>query len=295
MEDKTLDLAPVWDDLESFQSELYSGKVDIISAGFPCQPWSVAGKRQGTEDERWLWPDIFTIICKVGPSLIFLENVPGLLGGGLGPILGDLAEAGFDAEWGCFSAAEVGAPHRRERVFVLGYSRIKEPGWLSDIGWEADSEIGNSSHIKTVDDTEEMGRGYGTATDIRETQRDVNASSDASDKLADPSEPRSSERKSQRFNDGTKFTASERSGRQVANPEIFGRRSGERTEETGWAFPPGPSSRGWEIYTGPQPAIRRGSDGLAFRNDRLRALGNAVVPLQGAYAFRTLAARAGLM
>jgi len=124
MEDQALDQAPIWDDLTTFPSELYSGKVDIISAGFPCQPFSVAGKRKGTEDERWLWPAIERIISQVGPGILFLENVPGLFTdrGGIGAVLGSLAQAGFNAEWGCFTAAEVGASHRRQRAFILGYA-----------------------------------------------------------------------------------------------------------------------------------------------------------------------------
>lgn len=125
MEGQSLDTAPIWDDLTTFDSKQWLGKVDIISAGFPCQPWSVAGAKKGTEDDRWLWPSIARIIREVEPNLVFLENVPGLLTGGLEHVLGDLAEMGFNAEWGCISAREVGASHKRERVFILAYSRSR--------------------------------------------------------------------------------------------------------------------------------------------------------------------------
>jgi len=123
MERGWLDKAPIWDDVGTFTGDVVSplvDNIDIISAGFPCQPWSVAGRRAGTADDRWLWPYIVEILGAVHPQWAFFENVPGLLRGGLGPILGDLAALGFDAEWITVRASDVGAPHRRERVFILG-------------------------------------------------------------------------------------------------------------------------------------------------------------------------------
>ena len=114
-----LDDAPVWTDLTTFEGEPWRGVVDLVTAGFPCQPFSAAGKRLGTDDERWIWPDIARIIREVEPGIVFLENVPPLVAHGLSFVLGDLAELGFDAEWDVFSAAEVGAPHLRKRVFIM--------------------------------------------------------------------------------------------------------------------------------------------------------------------------------
>jgi len=131
MEDSSLAPAPVWcGDLADLDASLFRG-VGMVTAGFPCQPWSSAGKGRGFDDERWIWPDIARIIRDVGPRLICLENVPGLLvRGGLGAVLGDLAEMGLDAEWGVLSAAAAGAPHLRERVYVLAYARrIGGAGW----------------------------------------------------------------------------------------------------------------------------------------------------------------------
>lgn len=118
-----LDEAPVWSDASTFPGHLYRGRVDLISAGFPCQPWSFAGRRAGTADVRWIWPSIVGIIRDVGPRIVFLENVPGLLSkNGLATVLGDLAELRFDAEWLCLSASDVGANHGRKRIFILAYS-----------------------------------------------------------------------------------------------------------------------------------------------------------------------------
>ena len=119
-EDGCLPPFPIWDDVRTFDGKPWRGIVDVVSAGFPCQPFSIAGQKRGEADERNLWPGTARIIREVEPRYAFLENVPGLVATDyFGEILGDLGEAGFDAEWGIVSAAEVGAPHRRERIWVL--------------------------------------------------------------------------------------------------------------------------------------------------------------------------------
>jgi DNA (cytosine-5)-methyltransferase 1 len=123
MEDKAMDSAPIWDDLTTFDGAAWRGLVDIVSAGFPCQPWSVVGKGKGRSDERWIWPSIADIIRDVRPRFVFLENVPGLIiRDGLGPVLGRLALDGYDAEWIVVSASGVGAPHERRRLYLLGHA-----------------------------------------------------------------------------------------------------------------------------------------------------------------------------
>ncbi|MCB7128009.1 MAG: DNA cytosine methyltransferase [Candidatus Brocadiales bacterium] len=113
--------APIWTDLKTFNGGPWRGVVDCITSGFPCQPVSVAGKRLGEEDERWLWPDILRVICEVRPRIVLLENVPGLLVSGLGRVLGDLAESGYDCQWDIISAESVGAPHFRNRLFLVAH------------------------------------------------------------------------------------------------------------------------------------------------------------------------------
>lgn len=99
--------------------------VDVLTAGFPCQPVSHAGKRLGDDDERWLWDDVARAVGELGPRLVVLENVRGLLtaGGGrlFGRVLGTLADLGYDAQWHGLRAADVGAPHGRFRVFIVAY------------------------------------------------------------------------------------------------------------------------------------------------------------------------------
>lgn len=98
--------------------------VDLIAGGFPCQPFSLAGQRRGKSDERWLWPEFARAIRALRPRYVLVENVPGLLAGhgGMGAVLGDLAELGYDAEWDCVPAAAVGAPHLRYRVWIVAHA-----------------------------------------------------------------------------------------------------------------------------------------------------------------------------
>ena len=126
MEESRLDRAPVWPDLCTFDAGPWRGRVDLVTAGFPCQPFSAAGKRAGTDDDRWLWPDIRRIIRDVRPSYCFLENVPGVVRHGLPHVLADLAALGFDAEWGLLSASAVGAPHKRERFWLVAHAAVGE-------------------------------------------------------------------------------------------------------------------------------------------------------------------------
>ena len=126
-----LDEAPIYSDIRTFPTEVFAGKVDGIIGGFPCQPFSVAGLQRSADDPRNMWPDTIRLIREIRPSFAFLENVPNLVvhkSRYFGTILGDLAQAGYDAEWGCFKASDVGAPHRRERLFILAYSKSERYG-----------------------------------------------------------------------------------------------------------------------------------------------------------------------
>lgn len=108
-------------DLKAIDWQALAGQVDVITAGYPCQPFSTAGRRQGVDDDRHIWPWIIRGIRLVGPRLVVLENVAGHLALGFDTVLGDLAEAGLNAEWVVVRAADAGAPHRRERIFVVAH------------------------------------------------------------------------------------------------------------------------------------------------------------------------------
>jgi DNA (cytosine-5)-methyltransferase 1 len=114
---------PIWDDINTFNGKPFKGKIDIITGGFPCQDISVAGKGSGISGERsGLWKEMYRIISEVRPRFAFVENSPTLTSRGLGTVLGDLAKIGYDAEWCVLGADDVGAPHRRKRIWILAYA-----------------------------------------------------------------------------------------------------------------------------------------------------------------------------
>lgn len=123
MDDKALDEAPVWSDIVTFDGRPWRGKVDIISAGYPCQPFSASGKRRGAKDPRHLWPHVRRILEETGAQLLFAENVQGHVSLGLETVWRDLQDMGFQVEAEIFSANEVGAPHIRKRLFILAYAQ----------------------------------------------------------------------------------------------------------------------------------------------------------------------------
>jgi DNA (cytosine-5)-methyltransferase 1 len=131
MEDEALEPAPIFSDLQSFYPVGWGGRVDLVFGGPPCQPYSAAGHKRRDSDPRDLTEDFLRVVGTVGPSLVFLENVRRFIcPTGLGRVLGELASLGFDAEWGTLSACVLGAPHPRERVFVLAYTRRGAEMWL---------------------------------------------------------------------------------------------------------------------------------------------------------------------
>jgi DNA (cytosine-5)-methyltransferase 1 len=304
MQTGLLDEAPIWTDSNTFDGKPWGGKVDWIIGGFPCQPWSVAGRREGTEDKRWLWDDIKRIISEVRPKGIFLENVPGLLTGhGIDPILGTLSELGYDTKWGNVKASDTGATHRRARIFILAYSRSfgwgrwrerNEEGFKLAVQAEGPfskrgSKLDDTKHIG-LNATEELGSNEET---VRDNSQGKN----------NPSESKGT---------GDTRTTSQSLGDTISEGlEGFESESQEETEsrlaDGTWnmdVFPPGPDSGEWDRIREERPNlspalekseaksyVRRMVNGVDVgldRVDRLRILGNGVVPLQAAYAFKLL-------
>jgi len=158
IKDGYLDDAPIWDDARTFNGRPWAGLVDVVTAGFPCQPFSGAGKQLGEQDERNLWPDTLRIIREVGPEWLFLENVPRLLCFDyFGRILADLAESGFDARWDCIPASAVGAPHQRDRLWIVAHANRCKQGRRKQPKRE--------SHRRDSDIA-----GYGTAGEMADTK-----------------------------------------------------------------------------------------------------------------------------
>ena len=146
-----------WPDIPKYKDVKYIETlpfVDVIAGGFPCQPVSYAGKQKGTEDARWLWPEFERIICMVRPRYVLVENVPGLLRRGMSDVLGGLAECGYDAEWESIPASAFGAPHRRDRIYIVAYSPSNR--LEGELRQDSESKNGTSEALFTRN-TEQMG------------------------------------------------------------------------------------------------------------------------------------------
>lgn len=325
MEDASLDRAPVWDDVASFDGKPWRGAVDILSAGYPCQPFSVAGKRRGADDPRHLWPHIARIIGEIEPPFVFLENVAHHLRLGFPEVATGLVGMGYRLAAGIFTAAEVGAPHRRERLFILAIREgdelanparlLRDPfEWREPDGTAAALAHSEGERKREPADEADAVAGSGPARD--EPRDDGSDVADAADRQLPQPGWRAARREGSGPHgagladaDGERWLQAERGqppdGRSDTCSGIVddadGARSQGRGDQSGqhagqrFAWPPGPDDAdGWERYLrcAPdlEPAVRRGADGLAHRVDRLRLCGNGVVPLVAAHALRTLAA-----
>lgn len=279
METADLDRAPVWDDLTTFDGRPWSRRVDLVTAGYPCQPFSVAGKRRGVDDKRHLWPHVRRVIDECGASLAFLENVPGHVSLGFDIVLKDLAVLGFDAEWCCLRASDIGAPHRRKRLFVLAYRRDDGRGSLraafDNDGRHAPGNDADGCDPNMADpDGVPLWFVAERHLPIEAERRDALAREHGARVVGDSDRARCWHEQRQLHAGGESCT--------------------RRVDP----WPPGPNDReGWESWVaagGPEPILRRGPHGRAGRVDRperLRALGNAVVPAQARAAFVILASR----
>ncbi|QIU92129.1 DNA cytosine methyltransferase [Yokenella regensburgei] len=124
--DRVLRPFPIWSDVSTFDGKPWRGIVDVVSGGFPCQDISAAGNGAGIDGERsGLWREMARIIGEIRPRYVFVENSPLLVGRGLAVVISDLAKMGFDAEWCCLSASDLGATHQRDRIWLVAYPEGK--------------------------------------------------------------------------------------------------------------------------------------------------------------------------
>jgi DNA (cytosine-5)-methyltransferase 1 len=262
-------------------------RVDLVTAGFPRQPVSDAGRRKAQADERWLWPEVARCVRDLRPGYVFLENVSGLLSRGMGEVLGDLAALGFDAQWCALRASDVGAPHERERVFILAYANGKpraEPQGEHDALGRLQLHRGDGASRRgwPLAYAEGEQRGQGQPAEAERLGRSASGSA-----VGDTGGPRLEVGQLQP--DGRQQPALERAGQQRqgrrAEPGMGGGADGlpERVDMGGhrWPAPPGPP-HDWE-----PPRTVPGRT-VPHRGKRMKALGNAVVPQQGALAFALL-------
>jgi len=250
---------PIWDDVCTFDGRPWRGRVDVVSGGFPCQDISAAGQGAGIDGARsGLWGEMARIVGEVRPRFVLVENSPMLTSRGLGRVLGDLAALGYDARWGVLGACNAGAPHQRDRIWVvaadangagfadpwqsLGFSQRCIPARACDDG-----------QIQHVADANEVGwRRRGGA---REELSGRDEPPDGGAKVSDADRQRQQEQQSAKSSAAQHATA----------------------ERCGW----------WEY----EPSVGRVADGVAARVDRLACLGNGQVPAVVRLAWR----RVGLM
>lgn len=258
----------VWHgDVREFNAHDYQGRVDCIHAGFPCQDISVAGGQAGVEQgtRSGLYREVLRIADEVRPRYLFLENVSNIVGGDDGRMLrtvvGDLAERGFDAVWTCLSAAQVGANHKRDRWWLLGYPS----GKLGNVG-QPNREHGESSASKL-------------------------GSSDGSSNMAYPRRELRSEGNAAQLDAETqKRTTSAIHNQSSCSGQALAHTNGSHGQRNQCTHRSEPQSAdyGEHGWWGTEPAVGRVANGVANRSHRLRALGNGQVPLQCAVAFTYL-------
>ena len=251
MEAGLLPPAPIYTDIKTFPSEIFRDCVDIITAGYPCQPFSAAGNRKGEDDPRHLWPHIRRHIEAIRPAQCFFENVEGHISLGLSTVVSDLEEDGYLTTWGIFSAREVGAPHQRKRVYILADRNGIRCDWR---------KLPNRTGERTVEIEAQQ----------RPEQSLVRSKAEG---------------------------CSRDCGKNVAN--TCGKRlQGSCTSRDFESEEPEPNEQltarcntahfgSWET----EPRLGRVVDGGANRVDRIRMLGNGVVPQTAAKAYITLTER----
>lgn len=272
---------PRWRDIrtltgESFYEQTGLRTVTVLSGGFPCQPFSTAGKRRGKEDDRYLWPEMLRVIQEIRPSWVIGENVAGIVSMALDTVLSDLESIGYACQAVIIPACAVDAPHRRDRCAILGYAKHdgssapEIPGGIAEAGgnkpegahktWKP-SGAGVRGNDAAVADTDSNGlqrTGYTSAEGCE--QHTVNPAFTESVHV------------SHSHNQGLSFPGSE-PGIETIQPE-------NRIEFGGW----------WPA----EPSVGRVAHGVPARVDRLKCLGNAVVP-QWAYPyFRGIAELEGM-
>ena len=225
---------PQYDDVRTLTKEQLENdgieSIRLICGGYPCQPFSTAGKRKGEDDDRHLWPELFRLVQEIRPTWVLCENVAGHISMGLDSVLADLESEGYSSQTFVIPACAVGTYHRRDRVWILAHSDEQQRRWVRCGGViEQDSAPIRSSQN---DDAQSSGQG--------------------SEVMAHAS--------GKRLQGGQETGNPERGGAQ-RNELLAG--CGERSEPSNWL---------------PEPAVGRVANGVPGRVDRLKQLGNAVVP-----------------
>lgn len=274
---------PIWSDVRTFDGRAWRGAVDVVSGGFPCQDISVAGKGAGIDGERsGMWQHMARIIGEVRPRFAFVENSPALLTRGLDRVLADLAALGYDCRWTVLGAADVGAPHQRDRFWLVaadamhsGHGFDVQP--LGQRWGSVAANAGGDGEVRSVADADCERELQPGGTECQERGR----VGDCGGQVADTDEGRRGRRS---WAPGEQTGCAEPShggdGAHAKHCGCEGRDPATRDRFTSAVGSPS----WWEA----EPDVGRVADGVAHRVDRLKALGNGQVPLCAATAWRML-------
>ena len=247
---------PVWDDVRTFDGKPWRGLVDVVSGGFPCQDISAAGKGAGITGERsGLWREMARIIGEVRPRFAFVENSPALTRRGLGVVLGDLAELGYDARWGVLGAVDAGAPHKRNRIWIVANAMHEWHGWREQQpqGSEGANDVADARHL--------CGRDW----------------------------PKSGQAKSTSTTGCSKILGNSKCARlERANNFCGASESKQKPKKISSTSAPDFSGIPRAAWWATEPDLGRVAHGVAARVDRLKAIGNGQVPAVAALAWETL-------
>ena len=308
MEQGELVPAPIYTDIKTFPSDLFRDSVDIITGGYPCQPFSVAGKAQAFDDPRHLFPYILDHVRTIRPAQCFFENVEGHINRGLESVLQDLEGAGYDSTWGIFSAEEVGAPHQRKRIFILananGYALRKQSGrsgreertseTLSGVNGEARSMANPDSSRQLQSQGSESEQWGWTGDSGQEGTMAHPDSDDRGDRSS--TLPRERWPWLEHRGSGERQLVGQ-TEEELANTKSIGvqglRTSGEQEPHSHGQeeLPMRKSQAGGQANWLSEPNVGRVVDGCPDRVDRIRLLGNGVVPQTAARAWEVLNGR----
>jgi DNA (cytosine-5)-methyltransferase 1 len=272
--DKVLPSFPIWDDVQTFDGKPWRGIVDVVSGGFPCQDISAAGKGVGITGTRSsMWGHMARIIGEIRPQYAFVENSPMLTSRGLGTVLGDLSEMGYDAEWCVLGADDVGARHQRERIWIIAkdtkQSRLFSHSKHNGIGWRKQQSKSFEEKNRNVANSNLSGFSPCNQSTSRSKQqvleREFRRSGNESREISNSNGIGQSRQRSY--------------GKSISQEEIKNRQTsiiGPICESNFWSF---------------EPSVGRVVDGMAARVDRLKAIGNGQVPLCAATAWNILKGR----
>ena len=255
----------IHNDIKKLEAKDIKEPIDILTGGFPCQPYSVAGKQKGTDDNRYLWPDMFRVIKEVKPTFIIAENVRGIVniqdGLVFETVCSDLESEGFEIQPFIIPAAGVGAPHKRERVWIVGYS--KHNGSLT-------TKIERRNN--KINDRAEEGKNTTLEPERTSRSRDNEIMENSRRTLRQGASIREKNEDEIRKEDANKFERSSSSSKSyVANSNSNGEkwdqpkdRQRSRIKQESW----------WQF----EPNVGRVANGVSGRVHRLKGLGNSIVP-----------------